>query len=235
MTRVTRRHSTAPADGGVVGNRYVLAGAVLYLMEFVAIAAIGAAGTGPVVGRDLTPDDLSAAYVGHVDVLAFMAGWLAVVLLGRVLVFVGLRKALGADGPHPLLDLAVLTAAVSVALEVAGFGLVMAAAERAAAEDRVGTVLLHQAGLGVGLTFAGGLGSAVLCATYVMGASGQFPVGLVWLGWLAGAGTIAAQLTIAPAAAALSGAFQASLMLFWVWMLWAGVLLWRRTPATVDR
>lgn len=127
-----------------------------------------------------------------------MAGWFAVVLLGRVLVFLGLRKAL-ADScrSHVLLDLAVVSAAVSVTLEIASYGLAAAAADSAAAGDRAGTVVLDAAGAGLNLMIGGGLGVAILAVRHVMTRSGLFPTALNVLGWLSGAAIVGAQLSVA--------------------------------------
>lgn len=214
----------------LVGNRYLLAGAVLYLLEWVAIVAVGVSGVGAMIGRDLTEQDLSRAYAGNVDVIAFMSGWFAVVLLGRVLVFIGLRRSLVDSGrPSTLMDLAVVAAAASVLLETASYGLVVAAAGLAV-DHPAGMVALHEAALALNLLLGGGLGVAILCASHAMTRSGLFPVALVVVGWLAGAGAVGAQLTIGPSLSAVSDALQASVMLFWLWMLWLGVLLWRHTP-----
>lgn len=214
----------------LVGNRYVLGGAALYLLEWVAIIAIGVAGVGAVVGRDLTEQDLSRAYAGNADVIAFMSGWFAVVLLGRVLVFIGLRRSLVESGrPHLLMDFAVVAAAASVLLETASYGLVLAAAGLEA-DHPAGMVALHEAALALNLLLGGGLGVAILCASHAMTRSGLFPVTLLVLGWVAGAGAVASQLTIGPGLSTVSNALQFSTLLFWLWMLWLGVLLWRHAP-----
>jgi hypothetical protein len=217
----------------LVGNRWVLVGGVVYLLEWVAIIGASAAGLGSVVTRGVDADGVLEAYVGHADAASSMAGWFAVVLLGRVLVFVGLRRALADSGrSHVLLDVAVVSAAVSVTLEIASYGLAAAAADRAAAGDRAGTVLLDTAGTGLNLMIGGGLGVAIVAATYVMTRSGLFPTGLNALGWLSGVAIIGAQLSVAPSLETVFAVLYVFPLVFWVWMLWAGVLLWRRTPAT---
>lgn len=216
----------------LVGNRWVLVGGVVYLLEWVAIIGASAAGLGSVVTRGVGADDVLEAYTGHPDAAWFMAGWFALVLLGRVLVFLGLRAAMAASGrSHVLLDLAVVAAAVSVTLEIASYGLAAAAAERAAADDGAGTVLLDVAGTGLNLMIGGGLGVAIVASTYVMTRSGLFPTGLNVLGWLSGVAIVGAQLTVAPSLETLFEILYFFPLVFWVWMLWAGVLLWRRTPS----
>jgi hypothetical protein len=224
----TRQDITATA---LVGNRWVLVGGVVYLLEWLAIIGASVAGLGSVVTRGVEAEAVVAAYSGHADAAFSMAGWFAVVLLGRVLVFVGLRRALADSGrSHVLLDVAVVSAAVSVTLEIASYGLAAAAADRAAAGDRAGTVLLDTAGTGLNLMIGGGLGVAIVAATYVMTRSGLFPTGLNVLGWLSGVAIIGAQLTVAPSLEAVFTVLYFFPLVFWVWMLWAGVLLWRRTP-----
>ena len=56
----------------LVGNRLVLVGAVLYLLEWVAIIA---AGIGAPVGAAASTQDLLTAYVGHAQALGWPAGW----------------------------------------------------------------------------------------------------------------------------------------------------------------
>ena len=46
----------------------------------------------------------------------------------------------------------------------------------------------------------------------------------------AGVAIIGAQLTVAPSLETLFAILYFFPLVFWVWMLWAGVLLWRRTP-----
>ena len=218
-------------SGALAGNRWVLVGGVVYLLEWVAIIGASAAGLGSVVTRGVAPDDVVAAYADHADAASAMAGWFAVVLLGRVLVFLGLRKSLTDSGrPHVLLDLAVVSAAVSVTLEIASYGLAVGAADRAAAGDRSGTVLLDAAGTGLNLMIGGGLGVAIVASAYVMTRSGLFPTGLNVLGWVSGVAIIGAQLTVAPSLETLFAVLFFFPLVFWVWMLWVGGLLWRRTP-----
>ena len=113
----------------LVGNRRVLAGAIFYLLEWVAIIGAGMVDVNETATVGTSPQDLLDSYSGHVAAVAFMAGWFAIALLGRVLVFVGLRSALADSGrSHPPMDCAVVTPAVSVTLEVAAYG--VATAER---------------------------------------------------------------------------------------------------------
>lgn len=222
--------STDTKDG-LVGNKLVLVGGIVYLSEWVAILGTAAVGLGSVVTRGATDAEIVEAYGGRVDAVAFMAGWFAVVLLGRILVFVGIRRALVDSGhSHGLLDLAVVAATVSVALEVASYGLSVGAAERAVAGDRAGTVLLDTAGAGLNLMIGGGLGVAIAASAYVMWRSGLFSTALCVVGLVAGAAIIGAQLTVSPSLQTVFDILYFFALVFWVWMIWTGVVLWRRTP-----
>lgn len=217
--------------GALVGNRWVLVGGVVYLLEFVAILWVGALGAGNAVVRGTSEGDLLSTYAGHEDAVGALAGWLAVVLLGRVLVFVGIRHALAESGHrHPLTDLAVVAAAISVALEVASYGLATTAATRAAADDRAGTLLADQLGVGLNLMIGGGLGVAIVCTSYVMWRSGLFSTALCVTGLVSGVAIVGAQLTVSPSLQAVFDVLYFFPLVFWVWMIWAGVVLWRRTP-----
>ena len=88
----------------------VLAGAVMYLMEWVAI--IGAQVDAP-YAPGTASETVLRGYVGHEDALGWAAGFWSVVLLGRVLMILGLNRGL-ADSrrPHALgaFAVAVMTA-----------------------------------------------------------------------------------------------------------------------------
>ena len=229
----TASSSQAAADtsGALVGNKWVLVGGIVYLLEWVAIVWAGAVGVSSTVVRGTSTQDLLSTYLGNEDATAAMAGWLAVVLLGRVLVFVGLRQALADSGErHPLMDLAVVAAAVSVTLEIASYGLATTAASRAAADDEAGMVLADQAGAGLNLMIGGGLGVAIVCAAYVMWRSGLFSLPLVALGAVSGVAIVGAQLAVSPSLQTLFDILYIAPLLFWVWMIWTGVVCWRRTP-----
>ena len=217
----------------LVGNRWVLVGGVVYLLEWVAIIWVGALGIGETVVRGGSLDDLREAYVGHQDALTSMAGWFALVLLFRILLFIGLRQALEDSGyRHPLLDFAVAAAAVSVTLEVASYGLGGAASWLAERGEFDAMLALDQAAAGINLMLAGGLGVAIVCASYCMWQSQLFPTALNVIGLVSGVAIVGVQLSVAPSLQALFDILFMFPLLFWIWMLWAGVLCWRRTPST---
>jgi len=224
MTAITHERN-------LVGNRWVLVGGVVYLLEWVAIVWVGALGIGETVVRGGSIDDLTDSYVGHQDALTTMAGWFAVVLLFRILLFIGLRQALADSGyRHLLLDFAVAAAAVSVTLEVASYGLGGAAAWMAERGEEDAMLALDQAAAGINLMLAGGLGVAIVCASYCMWQSHLFPTVLNVIGLVSGVAIVGAQLSVAPALQSVFDVLFFFPLLFWIWMLWAGVLLWRRTP-----
>ncbi len=64
--------------------------------------------------------------------------------------------------------------------------------------------------------------------------SGLFPRPLSGTALLAGTLLVLHGLVAtAPARAGLAQALGVAVAIFWVWMLWLGILLWRRVPATV--
>lgn len=222
---------TAARTATLVGNRWVLVGGVVYLLEWVAIIWAGAVGVGNVVTRGTSAEDLVATHASHADAVFAMAGWFAVVLLGRILLFVGLREALAESGHrHLLMDFAVVAAAVSVTLEIASYGLGASAAGAADDGDESAVLLIDQAGSGLNLMIGGGLGVAITCAVYCMWRSGLFSTPLNVIGAVSGVAIIGAQLTVSPSLESVFNVLYVFPLLFWVWMLWAGVVCWRRTP-----
>ena len=92
---------------------------------------------------------------------------------------------------------------------------------------------LDQAAAGINLMIAGGLGIAIVCSAYCMWSARLFPMVLNLIGMVSGVAIIGVQLTVAPATQTLFDILFVFPALFWVWMLWAGVLCWRRTPHRV--
>jgi hypothetical protein len=72
-----RHAEVTPA--ALVGNRWVLVGGLVYLLEWVAIISAGIAGVGEVASVGRSVDQLLNSYVGNLDAVAFLAGWFAVV------------------------------------------------------------------------------------------------------------------------------------------------------------
>jgi hypothetical protein len=205
----------------------VLTGAVLCLLEWVAI--IGAGVSTP-LGADATPHDLAIGYAGHADALGWAAGWFCVVLLGRVLLMAGLRSALHRPGhADGLMDVAVVAMAVSVALEVLVYGVVAAAGWSLAHGGSLTTVgSLDAVAFEVNRTLYGPMGVSVLCAGLAMWRSGSFGRVLSALALVVGAAFSILGLAFgAPRFAGAADALSAAALPWWVWMIRTGVVVWR--------
>jgi hypothetical protein len=215
----------------LVGNRLVLVGSVLYLLEWVAIIA---AHVDAPLGADVSASDVTSAYSGSTDAWGWAAGWFSVVLLGRVLIMTGLRSALVDSGrPQRIMDFAVVAMAASVILEVATYAGTAGGAwylDNGGSSDVVRG--LDAAMFLLNNMIFGPLGVAVLCAGAAMWISGLFSRVLCGIGLLAGvAATLLGVAFAAPGASSAAEALGFALLLFWIWMLWAGVLCWRATPS----
>lgn len=209
------------------GNRLVLSGAVLYLLEWVAIIA---GGVGVPLGAAASTHDLTAAYFGHAEALGWAAGWFCVAELGRVILMVGLRAALAAPGrDNTLMDVAVVAMAVSVALEVVVYAV---AAGAAWALDRGGSLATTRALDAVAFvtnqTIYGPVGVSVLCAAVAMWRSGWFAKPLSALGIVAGVAFTALSLVlVGPRFTSAADVASAAALPMWIWMVWTGVVVWR--------
>jgi hypothetical protein len=221
---------SASRPSGTAGNRLVLAGAVLYLLEWVAIVA---AGVGVPLGANASAHEVMTAYAGHPDALGWAAGWFSVVLLGRVLLMVGLRSALARSGRSPaLMDVAVAAMAVSVALEIAVYGVAAGASWSLTNGGSLATTrTLDAVAFQLNWMLYGPLGVSVLCAAVAMWRSTSFSRVLAGLGLLAGAAFTAVGLAlVAPRLAGGAEALSSAAALLWIWMLWTGVVTWRARP-----
>jgi hypothetical protein len=210
-------------------------------MEWVVIAIAPSLPTDK-LGKD--PASIAAAYAEHPSRTALLAGWLSVVLLGRILFVAGLRDALR-DAPQSrvLLDWAFGAMVVSVTIEIADYALVAsgawlahagAGADSIVALDTVGTVAF--------LVLFGPIGASVLAAALGMRASRLFPVWLGWLGVVAG-GLLAVGGILGASAKGSTGAFHdiggalASIPVpfVWVWLVATGVIVWRAGRVSASR
>lgn len=215
----------------LVGNRLVLGGAILYLLEWVAILA---AHLDAPLGADTSTSHVASAYGTHPQLWGWAAGWFSVVLLGRILIMTGLRGALSDSGrSHPLMEIAVAAMAVGVVLEIATYALVSGASWALVHGAQVGTVrALDAAAFQLNQMLFGPTGVAVLCAGIAMWHSGLFPRVLSGLGVVAGVLIAVVGLAlVAPKYADLADALTSAVVLFWVWMLWTGVFVWRARPS----
>lgn len=221
----------------LVGNRLALAGTVLYFLEWVAIAFLPEVADGSLFGAE--PEVVVAAYRGHSGVIAFAAGWFGVVLLGRVLFAVALRKAFRDSGRDSLLaDFAVGAMIVSVTLEIVSFG--PAAAAGWLADTRPdGSAIVALEAAGSLLFFVGfvPIGVSILAASAGMVGSDVFPRWLGILGLFAGVAAMVGGI-IQVAALGSTGMLHdvgepvtnVGAVGFWIWLIATSIILWRHAP-----
>lgn len=127
------------------------------------------------------------------------------------------------------MDFAIGAMIVSVAIESATYGLAAAAAQLGAAHAEGMVAIEWAAGMMNHMVF-GGIGLSVLCSAWAMWRSGMFPMVLSILGIIGGAGVTLMAVFAVPAFAAVFDILGISVLLFWIWMLWTGVVFWLRTP-----
>jgi hypothetical protein len=221
---------------GLVGSRLALAGAILYLSEWLVIPFV----------VDLPTDDLgedastiAAAYAGHGTELAFLAGWLSFALLGRILFVCALRSAFRSSPRElTLVDFAVGAMTVSVAVEIVQLGLVATGGWLAEADaDPSAIVALDGAGTVLFGLIVVPIGASVLASGIAMLRSGLFAR---WLGWL---GVVAGGLVVIGGVVLTTGAGDTGTLhdladpltgppvaLFWIWMIATSVVLFRAAP-----
>lgn len=225
----TREADPVVAEPGSTGagNWIVLTGTLLYLSELV---GIGLAGASRLPTKPATPPgEVLHRYAGHASGVAFLVGWLALVVIGRVLVIVGLRDSLRRSGHAPAwLDLAVIAMTLGVAFEVAGQGMAAGAAALAGAANDTAALALDRGGVYVQSAFLAPTGLAVLLAGAAMLRSRLFPRILVAIGLIAGILLLAAGLLNLPGQATLQDNLTVGTVVMWIWMLWTGILLARR-------
>ena len=214
----------------VVGNRLVLAGSVLYLLEWVAIAV---AHVDAPLGADVSATHVASAYSGSAETWGWAAGWFSIVLLGRVLIMTGLRATLTESGrPQRIMDFAVAVMAVSVAIEITTYAVVAGGAWYLDNGGSVAAVRgMDAAMFGLGKMVFGTAGVSVICAAAAMWASGLFSRVLCTIGLVGGVGMAVSALAFAaPKFNGFNDTLSSGALLFWIWMLWAGVVCWRAAP-----
>jgi hypothetical protein len=232
------RLRTADRVSGLVGNRLALAGTILYLLEWVAIAFLGFAE----LPTDLLGEDPAAivqAYGGQMPAIALGAGWFSVVLTGRILFVAALRKAFRDSGRESaILDFAVGAMIMSVAIEVVAvsFPAVAAVLVDNGADSSVVVTLDSTASILFMLVF-GPLGVSVLAGAALIMTTGLFRGWLGWLGIIAGILVILFGIlgvaALGNGAGLLDRGAQLTgigVPLFWIWMIATSVILWRRRP-----
>jgi hypothetical protein len=220
-------YAPTPSRTALVGNRLVLAGAVLYLLEWVAIIA---GNIGVPLGAAASATHVMAGYSGHANTFGWAAGWFSVVLLGRVVLMIGLRSALADSGrPQRLMDIAVAAMAVSVTLEVVTYALVAGTSWAAGQPGaQAATRVLDAASFEMNVMIYGPLGVSLLCAGAAMLRSTLFGRVLPALALVAGfLSTLIGLALASPSLVGAEGALSSAALLMWIWMLWTGVVLWR--------
>jgi hypothetical protein len=216
-------------DATLVGNRLALVGALLYLCEFVGIGLSHAAHLPYVPG---TPaHGVAAGYEGHAGGLGFLVGWFGVVQLGRVLFVLAVATALTRSGrSSAAAGFAVAAMAVGGAMEIASEALAAGAGELAGSGNGNGAVVLDRGASYLAAGILSPTGTAVVALSFAMLASGLFPRTLGVVGVAAGLAIVAAGFFSAPSQAGLQDSLTTAVLVMWVWMVWVGVLLWRRVP-----
>jgi hypothetical protein len=219
----------------LIGNRLALIGAIVYLLEWVAILSFGA-GAAPSGDPGASAAAIVSQYRQHALATSLAAGWFSLVLLGRILFMVGVRDGLRQSGCRTgLADFAVVAMAVSVVLEIAVYSIAAGAAHAAVnGIDRSTIVALDAAANWLDLNIQAPLGTSVFVASLAMLRSRAFPAWLCWLGMFAGGSGCVGGVLIGAAFHQGGALYQAinlsttvAVIGFWLWMLITGVLLFR--------
>ena len=167
--------------------------------------------------------------------LELLAGWLSLVLLGRILFVAGIRDGLRRSGAEMLsVDFALVAMAVSVALEIAAFAVAAGAVQAVGrGADQSTIVGIDAAANWLDLSILAPFSVSVLVASFAMLRSRLFPAWLCWLGLAAGVVGCVDGVIAGPAFAAGGSFYQAfqllsaAVLAAWLWMLVTGVVLFR--------
>lgn len=222
----------------VAGNRLMLAGALLYLLEWVAI--IPAGNTGPSELGKTSTAAIVKLYTDNAKGAGFIAGWCTVVLFGRVLLILGVKRAVAGTRHAVFADWAVGAMAASVAVEIVDVALVAGISHGVAAGSLDDSVVVALDAISALLFYAviGALGVAVATAAFAMRASRRFPAWISWVGLAAGVLAMASAVLLGASGGednslrAIGMGAQLGVPLFWIWMLAGGIYLWRAPRET---
>jgi len=217
----------------LVGNRLALAGAIIYLLEWVGIIGFNTGNVPAAQGAKAA--EIVAQYTQHGTGVELLAGWLSLVLLGRILFVAGIRDGLRRSGAEMLsVDFALVAMAVSVALEIAAFAVAGGAVQAVArGADQSTIVGIDAAANWLDLSILAPFFVSVLVASFAMLRSRLFPAWLCWLGLAAGVVGCVDGVIAGPAFAAGGSFYQAfqllsaAVLAAWLWMLVTGVVLFR--------
>jgi hypothetical protein len=218
----------------LIGNRLALIGAIVYLLEWVAIAGFGA-GTAP-TNQGTSAQDVVSEYKQHATAISLAAGWFSLVLLGRILFVAGVRDGLRRSGYRTALaDFALGSMTVSVVLEIAAFASAGGAAHVAAnGADQSTIVGLDAVANWLDLSIWAPIGASIFATALAMLLSRAFPT------WLCGLGIVAGLAACVGGVINGAGFHQGGALFqfsdnaatvaafgFWIWMLITGFLLFR--------
>ncbi len=228
----------------LVGNRWALAGVIIYFGEWVGIVAFSIGNVPASQGTKAA--EILAQYAQHATAVELLAGWLSLVLLGRILFVAGIRDALRKSGAETLLaDFALVAMAVSVIVEISAWT-VAAGGAYAAANGADQSTIVGIDALANFLTQVIGapLAASILAGSVATLRSRLFPAWLCWVGLVAGVlgcvyGVIAGAAFAAGGACAsalcltgsalpgLAQLISVALLGVWIWMIGTGVVLFR--------
>ena len=211
-------------------------GSLPYFLEWVAIAFLPDVADASHIGSE--PELVVATYRDDARGVAAAAGWFALVLLGRILIAVALRKAFRDSGrDSALIDFAVGAMIVSVTIEIVSFGPAAAAWLSSRPSRRISNHALEAAASLMFLSVFVPLGASILAASAGMLGSQIFPRWLALLALVAGAHAVVGGILQVAAlsrtgplldvADALTGVGAIG---FWIWILSTSIILWRHTP-----
>ena len=228
---MAEKEFTSLRQNAPIGNRLALIGAVVYLLEWVAILA--ASPPGP-LGPGTAPSDVVDAYSADAGRQHCLRRGSRSASSDASCSWSGLKASLQARPRElPLMDVAVAAMAIGVVLEVAAYA-VVAGAARAAADGADAALVgaLDGVGFWLNLMIFGPTGVSMLAAGAAMLRSHLFPRWLGWLAVLAGvAGGVACVLGAATAGQSTEGLSDAVIAVaslgMWILMLVTGVRLWR--------
>lgn len=204
----------------------------MYFLEWVAIA--GAGGIGVLFRPGTDPNHVLHGYLGHSDAFGWASGWFGVVLLGRVLFAVGVRRGMRRDARQDALaEFGVLAMLAGVVVEMAAYAVVMGAGIVSAHGGTAGTVAaLDSVGLSLDNLVWGATGVAIIGLSWPMLRSTAFPRALSLVGLVGGVVLVIDGLAFnAPRFFGLHDTLTGAALLLWIWMIWSSVLLWLRAPS----